>query len=132
MKQMLMVLFLITVLAISGCSTQKIESQPTTAPTAGDLAQTPASPSGNLGIKKDIEISGFAFNPSTLTIPKGASVIWTNRDSAPHTIVSDNGDEINSDRISQGATYAHTFNAAGTYDYHCGLHPSMKGQIIVE
>ena len=121
MKQMLIIGFLIMIIAVSGCSAQKTQVQPTTAPTTGDV-----------GIKKDVEISGFAFNPSTLTIPKGTSIIWTNKDSAKHTIVSDTGNEINSDSISQGETYVHTFSSPGTYSYHCGIHPSMKGKVIVE
>ncbi|HTZ41834.1 MAG TPA: plastocyanin/azurin family copper-binding protein [Candidatus Omnitrophota bacterium] len=31
-----------------------------------------------------------------------------------------------------GGTYSHTFAAAGTYSYHCSIHPSMKGTIIVQ
>jgi plastocyanin len=78
-----------------------------------------------------ISIKGFAFNPSTVNIKVGDSVIWTNEDSAPHTIVSDSGNEIGSGTLSSGATYSHTFSTAGTYEYHCGIHTSMKGKIIV-
>jgi plastocyanin len=121
MKQMLIVGLLIVVFAMSGCSTPKTPDQP-----------NPNPSTGNLGIKMDVEISGFAFNPSTVTAPKGATVIWTNKDSAPHTIVSDTGSEISSESLSTGNTYAHTFNTPGTYAYHCSIHPSMKGTVIVE
>ena len=121
MKQILIIGLLVIVFAMIGCSAQQIQVQPNTVP-----------PKGDLGIKKDVEISGFAFNPSTLTIPKGATVIWTNMDSAAHTIVSDSGNEIDSGSIAKGETYGHTFSTSGTYNYHCGIHPSMKGQIIVE
>ena len=116
MKQTLIFVFLVAVLMISGCSAQK--TQPSVAP------------SGDLGIKTDVAISNYAFNPSTLTVPEGTSVVWTNSDSAPHTIVS--GSEILSSSISQGQTYVYTFNTPGTYEYYCGIHPSMKGTIIVE
>ena len=125
MKQMLIAGFLIILFAVSGCSAQKTQAQPTASQSAGD------SESDSV-IKKDIEISGFVFNPNTLTISSGTSVVWANMDSAAHTIVSDTGDEINSDSISKGKTYVHIFNASGIYDYHCGIHPSMKGKIIVE
>jgi plastocyanin len=121
MNKILLVVFILSVVVFSGCSTQQTPAQP-----------TPTPSTGGLGIKKDIEISGFAFNPSTVTIPKGATVIWTNIDSAPHNILSDSGDEIKSDSFSKGETFAHTFSTPGTYDYHCGIHPSMKGKIIVE
>ena len=122
MKNIILIVALVTgILIISGCAAQKIEPQP-----------TPTPSSGGLGIKKDVEISGSAFNPSTITILKGASVVWANKDSAKHTIVSDSGDEFNSDPISRGGNYAHTFNTPGTYEYHCSIHPSMKGMVIVE
>ncbi len=120
-KKKLMIGLLIIVIVISGCYAQKTPVPPTAAPSTGDLK-----------IKTDIEISGFAFNPSTLTISKGANVVWINKDSAPHSIVSDTGDEINSDSISKGNTYVHIFNTPGTYGYHCGIHPSMKGKLVVE
>lgn len=120
-KKIFIVGFLIIVIAISGCYAQKTPVQPTAVPSTGDL-----------GIKTDIKISGFAFNPNTLTISKGASVIWTNMDSASHTIVSDTGYEINSGSISKGNTYVHVFNTPGTYDYHCSIHPAMKGKVVVE
>lgn len=120
-KQILIVGFLIITVVISGCSAQKAQVQPNAVPSAGELS-----------VKNDIEISGFAFNPSFLTIPKGASVVWANMDSAPHTIVSDSGNEMSSGSISKGKTYTHTFSTPGTYEYHCSIHPSMKGKVIVE
>lgn len=80
----------------------------------------------------NIEIGGFAFNPSTLTIKTGETVTWSNMDPVSHTITSDSGSELNSAPIPNGQTYSHTFNTVGTYSYHCSIHTSMKGQIIVE
>lgn len=79
-----------------------------------------------------VEISGYSFSPSTLTINAGDGVTWTNLDSAPHTITSDSGNELGSGTLSKGGSYSHTFTTAGTYAYHCGVHASMKGTIIVE
>lgn len=78
-----------------------------------------------------VTIQNFAFNPSQITVNKGDTVIWTNEDSFTHTVVSDSGSEINSPALSSGQAYSHTFNTAGTFDYHCSLHPSMKGKVIV-
>lgn len=90
------------------------------------------NPSDSTGVQTyNIEISGFAFNPSTLTIKVGDSVTWTNGDSATHTIISDSGTELGSQPTSSGGIYSHTFNTAGTYDYHCSIHTSMKGKVIV-
>jgi plastocyanin len=126
MKGFLIAATLILFIVLYGCSAQAplpdtTDKQPSTAPQTG----------GGLSIKADVAISGFAFDPNTLTIPKGATVIWTNMDSAPHNIVSDTGDEINSATFSKGETFAHTFSTPGTYAYHCGVHPSMKGTVVV-
>ena len=80
----------------------------------------------------DIEISNFAYSPSSLTINAGDTVIWTNRDSVEHTVTSDSGSELASQLFSDGETYSHTFNSAGEYTYHCIPHPNMKAKIIVQ
>ena len=80
----------------------------------------------------NIEISNFAFSPSSIAIKAGDTVIWTNMDSVGHTITSDSGNELQSEAVSNGETYSHTFENAGTYLYHCSIHTSMKGEIIVE
>lgn len=79
-----------------------------------------------------VEIKSFAFNPATLTIKIGDSITWTNKDSVRHTVTSDSGSELGSQQFSNGQTYSHTFTQAGTYNYHCALHSSMKAKIIVE
>lgn len=80
----------------------------------------------------NIEISGFSFQPATLTIKKGDTVKWTNQDSTSHTVTSDSGSELDSELLSNEQSYSHTFNEAGTFDYYCTPHPSMKAKIIVE
>jgi plastocyanin len=120
-------LILFTALLILGCTYPTKQGTPTPVP-----GGAPGPIGGNLGIKQDIAISGFAFSPATITIPKGATVIWTNNDAAAHTVVSDSGSEISSPSIAKGETYAHTFSTPGTYTYHCSVHPSMKGTIIVQ
>ena len=86
----------------------------------------------NLG-GTNIEISNFAFSPQTLRVQAGdaVTITWTNNDLAPHIIVSDTGNELTSEKLNQGNSYSHIFTTAGTYNYHCSIHPSMKGQIIV-
>lgn len=85
----------------------------------------PATPSQGA----EVIIEGFAFQPATLTVVKGSMVTWVNKDSAPHTVV---GEEFESPRLNKRDSWSYTFDTAGTFDYICGLHPSMKGQIIVE
>jgi plastocyanin len=57
-----------------------------------------------------------------------------NNDGAPHAIASDAGSPaaFSSDSLSTGASYTFTFTQTGTYTYHCSIHPSMKGTILVQ
>lgn len=91
----------------------------------GENNQPPAEGSAS------VEISNFAFAPASLTIAKGTTVTWTNRDSAQHTATGDNG-EFDTGLILQSQSANVTFNNAGTFNYHCTPHPFMKGTIIVE
>ena len=76
-----------------------------------------------------ISIKNFAFSPAVLNIKAGDTVTWTNNDSASHRI---SGGSFQSSDLSNGQNYSFTFNTAGTYDYICSTHPSMKGQIVVK
>jgi plastocyanin len=73
----------------------------------------------------------FIFSPASLTITVGATVIWKNMSSAPHTITSDDGQTFDSGTIAPGGTYKFKFKSAGTYPYHCNYHPYMKATIAL-
>lgn len=91
----------------------------------------PNAYSGASSGSKSIAISNFAFSPITLTINKGETVVWTNQDSAPHTVTSNSGSELSSATLNNRQTYSHAFNEVGTYDYHCNFHTAMKANIRV-
>lgn len=80
----------------------------------------------------EVSIQNFEYTPSSITIDSGDTVTWTNLDDARHTVTSDTGNELDSDLLSNGETYEHTFTEAGTFAYHCTPHPYMKGTVIVE
>jgi plastocyanin len=79
----------------------------------------------------DVNVSGFAFAPNKLTVGPGQSVTWTNADDSPHQIAFAKIQE-RSTVLLKGQSHAQAFAAPGTYDYACGLHPSMKGTIEVK
>jgi plastocyanin len=73
-------------------------------------------------------------NPFTVTLTAGtAAVKWGDNDNAaPHRILADGGTPLfNSPQLSKGQTYTFTFTAAGTFTYHCSVHPGMVGTIQV-
>ncbi len=76
-----------------------------------------------------VNIQNLAFNPTSLTIRKGTTVIWLNNDSVPHQIKST---KFNSSKLNEGQRYSFTFNEVGTFEYSCAVHPSMVGKITVE
>lgn len=82
--------------------------------------------------EEQITIQNFTFLPDTLTLKTGTIVNWVNKDDVQHTVTSTGGHEMSSKPLDAGAGYSHTFNAPGTYDYYCSIHPYMKGKVIVE
>jgi len=83
-------------------------------------------------VTNSVQIIDFAFQPDEITIKKGETITWTNQDEEQHTVTSDEGTELDSELLSNGQTYSHTFNEAGTFPYHCTPHPFMTAKIIVE
>ena len=77
-----------------------------------------------------VTIDNFTFTPEAITIPKGTKLEWMNDDDIPHTVVETQG-KFNSPALDTDEKYAFTFDVPGTYEYFCGLHPHMKGKVIV-
>jgi plastocyanin len=74
-----------------------------------------------------------AFTPQTRTVPHGSTVIWHNNTGLTHTATSVAGPaSFDTGLIAPGSdSTAIMFNTPGTYQYHCSIHPSMMGTIIV-
>lgn len=79
----------------------------------------------------DVAIVDFDFEPGSLQTSVGESVTWTNQDSATHTVTSDGSGPMASGDVAEGETYEVTFDAAGTYEYLCTIHPTMRGTVEV-
>lgn len=98
-------------------------------PAASAASQSAAAPS-TASVDSAVTIADFAFAPPEITVEVGGTVTWTNQDGFAHTVDSAD-DSFVSDHIGQGVTFSHTFDAAGTFTYICGIHPSMAGTVIV-
>jgi len=114
---------------VQGGGTPATETPPiqNQTPPTPSLPPTPSQPAKTY----NVTIKGFAFSPFALKINKGDSVVWTNEDAAHHTITSDSGSELTSGSLSTGQSYSHTFNQAGIFNYHCGIHQTMKARVEV-
>lgn len=96
----------------------------------GGGRNTASDPVVRGGSTADVRIEDFAFEPGNLEVPVGATVMWTNQDSAPHDATARNGD-WKSDRLSNEESDTLTFTSAGTFDYSCSIHPGMKARLVV-
>ena len=77
-----------------------------------------------------VRIEGFAFKPATVQVRRGATVRWTNRDAAPHTVTAAAG-SFSSKELGRSGTYVRRFARPGTFAYLCAIHPQMKGRVVV-
>ncbi len=98
----------------------------------GPGGATPAAPTPSAPVMGEtaVDIVNFAFEPEAVQVSVGAGVIWTNSDSAPHTVTFDEGG-IDSGNLNSGATFEHVFESAGAFAYHCSIHPNMRGTATV-
>jgi len=116
------IVILIT-LAISGsCSKDSMEDMP-------DTGKTPTGTGTGPGTN-EVWIQGSAFSPDKITVTAGTTITWTNKDGAIHTVTSDTG-LFDSENIAVNGTFTHKFSTAGTFLYHCKVHTTMKGTIVV-
>jgi plastocyanin len=76
-----------------------------------------------------VNISDFSFHPQTLRVKRGSKVVFVNRDSAVHTATRRGSFDTGS--IRRGRAAVVKLRRAGVYAYHCTIHPSMRGKIVV-
>ena len=96
------------------------------APSAAASSEAPAAGGGDA-----VTIQNFAFGPASLSVAAGTTVTWTNSDTAPHTATADDG-SFDSSSIAPGASFSQAFDTAGTFAYHCSIHPNMTATIEVK
>lgn len=113
--------------AAAGTTASAPASEPASEP--GSPPEESSSPAGGGGGEGAVTIADFAFDPATLEVSVGDTVTWTNEDSPAHTVTFADGPDSGS--LSSGATFEHTFDAAGSFSYMCMIHPTMTATIEV-
>jgi plastocyanin len=97
-----------------------------------DMSGQPGSNTSQPSSTNTVEISDFSFSPADITIKKGTTVTWTNKDSVTHTVTESDGQTgPNSKDLDENASYTFTYNSAGTFKYKCNIHPDMTGTVTV-
>ncbi|OYY68747.1 cupredoxin family copper-binding protein [Sphingomonas sp. 28-63-12] len=96
---------------------------------AGPIWATQPAPPANV-LTQAVQIRNFAFVPAVLTVAPGTTVIWTNADEDPHSVVS-TSKAFRSGALDTDGKFSFTFTRPGDYAYFCSLHPHMTAKIVV-
>jgi plastocyanin len=112
--------FLVLLTALAACSLE---------------VDAPASPIPG-ATTVNVAIGDFLYQPDTVMIGRGSTVVWTNTGPSPHTTTSDSliwdSKAIAVAGPGSVGRYGRQFPSAGTFAYHCDLHPTdMAGTVIV-
>lgn len=102
---------------------------------SGAAAAASAGTAGGVADTVDavkVDIKDFAYNPTKLEIPVGATVTWTNSDTVPHTATAQNRESLQTGTLNAGDSASQTFTTPGAIDYFCEFHANMKGSIVVK
>ena len=121
-KVAILIMAIILAIFVSGCTSG------TPSPSAQATVQPTPQPTGQVLNNVNVTIQNFTFSPSVVNILQGGTVTWTNKDSTTHTVTFADG----SSDIVSGASFTKTFNDLGVIDYHCSIHPSMTGKVVVQ
>jgi plastocyanin len=115
-RVVLAAIFLAGALALAGCSGD------------GGGGGTGASAAPVTGVTS-ISTKGVKFSPASVKVPVGTTLTWSFDDGpVPHDV---KGDGLDSGRPRKSGTFTHAFTTAGTFAYHCSIHPNMTGQVVV-
>jgi plastocyanin len=104
----------------------QLADDPAAAPTAAEGAQPVAAAAGGGG--GTVKMAGLSFAPGTLTVARGATVVFDNDDTAPHTVTARSGG-VDSGVLDPGKQFS--LAVTDGFDYFCSIHPSMTAKIAV-
>ncbi len=122
-------------LALLGTGCSGMESGPYASPVSTPPASYVAPQPATNTVKPKtvtVEMKDDVFSPQIIAINPGDTVLWKNVGKHNHTSTGlDQPLLWDSGNLAPGKTYSRTFNEVGKYDYHCSIHPNMKGQVVV-
>lgn len=89
-----------------------------------------AGSTARVGRAAKVTIANFEFRPGTLRVGRGSQVTFANTSGVTHTATRSRG--FDSGPIKPGKSFSIRFAKKGTFAYHCTIHPTMRGKVIVE
>lgn len=120
---------LMPILLAALCLTACGSSSSSTSPTTPDPA--PAGSTTVTIVSGASTLTSTAFAPSPVTVAVGTTVSWLNSDTTTHNSIANNG-AWTSTSLAPGNRFNFTFTTAGSFPYHCSIHPGMIGTITVQ
>jgi len=119
-SRILILIAIVTGLA-AGCSSNSSSSSPSSPTPSADVTITIQGNRGNQ-----------SFSPEPATMRAGQSVAWRNADSITHNATQD-ANRFATPNLGAGVTSSPvTMSTAGTFTYHCTIHPGMIGTLVVQ
>lgn len=79
-----------------------------------------------------VTIDATSYRPATVTLKRGDTVVWENKDVIPHTATSKKAGLFDSGTIAPGGKWKMTFKTEGDVEYFCTFHPTMQGTLRVK
>ena len=120
MKNTIIIMIAVLLLVVSCTAPQQQKVMENTAEESASTGQRSVVP---------VTVENFAFSPTDVEITVGSTVEWSNKDGMGHTVTFDTLDV--DEQLPAGGSVTHTFTQAGEYTYHCSIHSSMQGKVIV-
>jgi plastocyanin len=118
-------------LLIAGCGGSSGDGG-STSPQSSSTATTPSTAAAGPATRSaKVDVKSFKFNPAVIAVKKGGRITWTNSDSTAHTATAD-ARSFDTQAINPGNSKSVSFTTAGTFAYHCDIHPFMKAMVVVK
>jgi len=113
-----------------GCSSS---TSPSTNSSTCVVGQVPTNPECvNPPNLLTVTIKNGVYSPNPVMVKVGQSVNWLNSDPIAHTATDPGVFDTRSIAPTSAADAPVLFNTAGTYNYHCTIHPNETATIIVQ
>lgn len=106
------------------------------------VSTEPVAYEGSISIPEGSGVPGCqetneCYIPYHVTATAGTEIVWSNDDTAAHTVTSGNPQDgpdglFDSSILAGGLTFSVTLDEPGEYPYYCIVHPWMLGNITIE
>lgn len=115
--------------SVGSATIQRVSATVTGVPSAANFTEVATTPPTSAAVS----LQNLAFNPDSVVVQSGGTVTWTWNDGATqHNVTFTSGPARPPDSPTKASgTFAPTFTTVGAYGYHCTIHPTMTGSVIV-